>query len=256
MEPHSNLKLLLISLCLVISVNAARSRLAPDVSPTPQPVASPSPSPSLDFSLETVDLFPIADSPSESNITIQKDTDADADEEAEPDSPSAPNKKSLGINFSAALHSVSVDPQVKKICDQTDHSSLCLATVLPLMKDEPKVESVLQVAVQAGNEFAKQALSEAKKLVSKPGTPDDLLSTLKDCQDGYDTAVENFQKTIDAFAVQDVGTMRSMLSAVITFVGDCQDEFKEMQIDSPLTAYAEKLTEMTSNCLAISSLMN
>ncbi|KAI3459218.1 hypothetical protein Pfo_015881 [Paulownia fortunei] len=255
MEPHRNLRLLFISLCLVISINAARSRLSPDVSPSPQPTSPvPSPSPSADPSLISDLLFPsISSSPSES-ISPSADSSSEYGEALELDV--STKLHSVNADFSTKLHSVSVDPEVKKICDDTDHPALCLATLLPLVKGKVDVESVLEVAVQASNEFAKQGLSLAKKLAEKPGTPPQLLSTLKDCKDSYDTAVDNFDKTIDAFTVRDIGTMRSMLSAVITFIGDCEDEFAELQTDSPLSGYAEKLTDMTSNCLAIVSQMN
>ncbi|GFP85261.1 pectinesterase inhibitor [Phtheirospermum japonicum] len=161
------------------------------------------------------------------------------------------------MDFSSSLRSVGPNPIISKICDNTDHPPLCLATVLPFAKGEKSitVETVLKFAVEAGSLYAKEALSVTKNLVSKPGTPEDLKATLKDCKNSYDTAVENFAKTTDAFATNDVGTMRSVLSAVITFVGDCEDEFAEMQTQSPLSGYAEKLTDMTSNCLAIVSQM-
>ncbi|CAA0824130.1 Plant invertase/pectin methylesterase inhibitor superfamily protein [Striga hermonthica] len=129
------------------------------------------------------------------------------------------------------------------------HESYSMVALLVFM-------SVLRFAVEAGGDYAKEALSVATNLVSKSDdiTPE-LRSTLKDCKESYDVAVENFQKTLDAFTTKDVGTMRSVLSAVITFVGDCEDEFAEMQAPSPLSGYAEKLTDMTSNCLAIVSQM-
>lgn len=299
MEPRTNLNLLFISLCLVISLNFARSgRLAPSLAPAPQPVSSPSLSPSQapSSSQENIELYPLSpsesasqpieadpdsdssldgekdDSNSEASLDVKKDesnsdssldikkddsnSETSLDVKNDDSDSSSDVKKDAGIDFAADLHAIEVNPELKKICDQTDHSTLCLATVLPLAKDgaKAKVNDVLQVAVEASSAYAKVALSEAKKLASKPGTPEDLKTTLKDCEDGYDSAVENFQKTLDAFAANDLGTARTMLSAVITFVSDCQDQFTEMQAESPLTGYAEKLTEMTSNCLAISSL--
>ncbi|KAL8486138.1 hypothetical protein ACS0TY_022542 [Phlomoides rotata] len=273
MEPRTNLNLLFISLFLVLSLNSARSaRLAP----APQPASSPSQSPSQapDSSQENIDLYPLAPSASEADsdddsssdgtttLEIKKDDSSTAtldvkEDDSSSDSDSSSDvKKNATVDFATDLHAIEVSPELKKICDQTDHSTLCLATVLPLVKegDKASVDSVLQVAVEAGSAFAKEALSEAKKLAEKPGTSEDLKATLKDCEDGYNTAIDNFEKTLDAFSSSDLGTMRTMLSAVISYVGDCQDQFTEMQIESPLTSYSEKLTEMASNCLAISSL--
>ncbi|KAL3634651.1 hypothetical protein CASFOL_021705 [Castilleja foliolosa] len=236
MEPQNNLRLLL--LCLVLT--AARARLSPAPSPSDSPLSSISEPPveadlsALPPSTPLEELSPdwLSDQPGHSD-----------------DLPSS--------IFSTSLLSVGPNPIISKICDNTDHPPLCLATVLPFAKGEKSidVQSVLKFAVEASSLYANQALSETKKLASKPGTPEDLKATLKDCKNSYETAVENFAKTVDAFSTNDVGTMRSVLSAVITFVGDCEDEFAQMQTQSPLSGYAEKLTDMTSNCLAIVSQM-
>ncbi|KAK6122589.1 hypothetical protein DH2020_020100 [Rehmannia glutinosa] len=277
MEPQNNLRLLFISMCLVISINSARSRLAPDVSPSPSPIlkmestytiASPpanAPSTYIQSSIsESPSETPISSPKSDESYSVSSTSTSTPStlsssefvQPAEFDDFSTTSLFSNSEDFSSKLQSVKSDPQVSKICDNTDHPPLCMATILPLLKGKANVESVLRVAVQAGGDYAKEALSVAKKLAEKPGTSPELLSTLKDCKDSYDTAVENFAKTTDAFATRDIGTMRSVLSAVITFVGDCEDEFAEMQSQSPLAGYAEKLTDMASNCLAIVSQMN
>lgn len=249
MEPNKNLRLLFITVSLLVSINVARSRLSPDVSPSPQPESSqglaPSPE-SLDYvpfyessSISTPPTESIAPNAADSLLTL----------------PSEPYETGpLELSFSVKLHSVGTEPELKKICDSTDHPILCLSTIGPLVKGKVTVDSALDIAVRASNEFAKQGLAVVKQLAKKAGTPADVLSTLKDCKDSYETAVDNFEKTLEAFAAHDIGTMRSMLSAVITFVGDCEDEFAQMQSSSPLSTYAQKLTEMTSNCLAITSL--
>lgn len=243
MESHNNLRLLFVSLCLIVSINAARFGLSPDVSPYPEaPESSGSSSAEQPFSY--IQFFP-------SSIS---------DPLSDPVSPNvdsaAQHRQRSDLALATKLHSVIANPEVKKICDSTDYPALCLTTVLPLVSGKVTVESVLEVAVKASNDFAKNALSLVKEVAAKPGASSKLLATLKDCQDGYDTAVDNFEKTMGAFSNHDIGTMRSMLSAVITYVGDCEDEFAEMQENSPLSAYAKQLTNMTSNCLAIASLMN
>ncbi|KAL6526477.1 hypothetical protein OROGR_015567 [Orobanche gracilis] len=248
MEPQNNLRFLFISLCLVVSIAAARSRLAPGPSPNTSP--SPSPIPYASSS--------ISEAPSDPSIPPTA-SESYADQPARYEDLPTSIISAVGVDFSRSLHSVGPNPIVSKICDNTDHPPLCLATILPFIKaakGKTSVESVLRFAVQAGSEYAKEALSVAKNLISRHDASPELRSTLKDCKNSYDTAVENFAKTIDAFATKDIGTMRSVLSAVITFVGDCEDEFAEMQTQSPLSGYAEKLTDMTSNCLAIVSQMN
>ncbi|KAK4388380.1 hypothetical protein Sango_2444600 [Sesamum angolense] len=277
MEPHNYLSLLFILLCLVISIHAAQ--LSPNAAPSnPE---SPQPSPSSEQAFSYAQFFPASSSdPATSNggeSAAQQKEPSDvglssklhstgAAEQQEASDPqlltqqlsavASPQKKQpLDLGLPANLPA-NPNPEVKKICDSTDYPALCLTTVVPLLHGKISIESVLEVSVKASDEFAKNTLSLAKKEIAKPGVSPRLLPTLKDCKDGYDTAVENFEKTINAFASHDVGTMRSMLSAVITFVGDCEDGFAEMQESSPLSTYAKQLTSMTSNCLAISSLMN
>ncbi|CAA0834854.1 Plant invertase/pectin methylesterase inhibitor superfamily protein [Striga hermonthica] len=161
-----------------------------------------------------------------------------------------------GLGLTTSLKAAGTNPAVSKICKNTDHPQLCLSSIAPFLSSghSVDVESVLRFAVEAGSKYAKEALSAANGFAAKTATPE-VRSTLKDCKESYDTAVENFQKTLDAFATKDIGTMQSVLSAVITFVGDCEDEFTQMGTRSPLSKYAETLTEMTSNCLAIVSQM-
>lgn len=94
-----------------------------------------------------------------------------------------------------------------------------------------------------------------KDLSSKPGTSPQVLSTLKDCKYGYETAVENYDESLASLPVHDIGTVRSKLSGILTWIGDCEDGFTSIGEPSPLTTFAEKLTSMTSNCLAITDQM-
>ncbi|KZV47719.1 hypothetical protein F511_19432 [Dorcoceras hygrometricum] len=161
------------------------------------------------------------------------------------------------FDISKILSSIKVDPEVEKICESTDHPALCIATVAPLLNGKNvDVKSVLEVAMKAGSSFTEFVLSFATKLAEKPGTPPEMKSILSDCKDSFDTALSNFEESITALSQDDIGTMNSMLSAVMTFVGDCEDSFDGMGMDSPFMAYSDKLTNMTSNCLAIISLMN
>ncbi|KAG8372878.1 hypothetical protein BUALT_Bualt12G0112900 [Buddleja alternifolia] len=244
MEPHNILRLLFISLYVLISNGSSKSDLTPTAFPGPQPVSSHKqptsgglpPAPSLGPQV----------GPS-SSITLPPTT-SDAPSEA----PISPNAHAPSPY---ARPSSDINPQVKKICDSTDFPDLCLKTVIPLLREKSNLESVLEITIKVGDELAKRALSLAKKLAHKPGTPPRLSSILKDCKDSYDMAVENYTKTINALSMKDIGTMETMLSAVITDLGDCQDGFEEEEGDSPFANFADKLTNITSNCLALVSLM-
>lgn len=145
---------------------------------------------------------------------------------------------------------------MKKICDSTHYSSLCLATVVPHLNGKTDVSSVLELAIKAGAKLARHALNVAKDVAEKPGAKPELITVLKECTRSYETAVNNYQNAVNAFPSRDKGTMNSMLSAVIINVGDCEDAVSGHTVESPLSSIAGRLTHMTSNCLAIVSLLD
>lgn len=145
-------------------------------------------------------------------------------------------------------------PGLKKICDSTDYPDVCLSTLGPLAGPASDAASVLGVAIKAGSDFAKTAIATADTLATKPGTPPDEASSIKDCKDSYDDASYNFQNAADAFPKKDIGTMNTMLSAALTNVEDCKDALEGR--DSPLNTISDTLRKMASNCLAIVDVMN
>lgn len=108
--------------------------------------------------------------------------------------------------------------------------------------------------MEVGTKATKVALSLAKRLAKRPGTPPYMVSILKECKESYDSALYNYEEAMIALPKRDIGRMNSMLSAVITDVGDCEDEFSGEK--SPLLMYGDRVTKMTSNCLAIVSLIH
>ncbi|KAI3469291.1 hypothetical protein Pfo_025954 [Paulownia fortunei] len=270
MALHNNPRLLSLSCSLLFSFHLALSELSPAASPSqlpesspgsvpipspspgpasvptpsPGPASVPLPSPAAYTLLNHVSFPPSISEPPSRSIS------PNADAPAESDGP-------FQFDFSTILApSVDVNPKLKEICDSTDYPSLCLATVVPFLNGKTDVPSVLEVIIRAGAKLAKYGLSLAKNFAEKTGAPPELLSILEDCKDSYDSAVYNFQNTINAFLEHDIGTMNSMLSAVITDVGDCEDAFSGLGEQSPLSSVADRLTNMTSNCLAIVSLLD
>ncbi|XP_051152690.1 uncharacterized protein LOC127266472 [Andrographis paniculata] len=249
--------LLLLMLLLIhprLHAAAARSPMSADPAP---PLPSPTAAAEEPTVLSYAQFLPSSSSTSKDVSSDQSEQQQQLESSLSMDSSSSNNDLSSGIlslQFQA-------DPEVEKICQSTDYPHLCLAEVIPNLINlrgsgrRIDTDAVLQAAVKGTNMFAKHCQELAQDYANKPGSPPELKSALKDCQDGYDTVVDNFEETLEAFATHDVGTMRSMLSAVITFVGDCEDSLKQLSVQSPMSAYAEKLTNMTSNCLAITSLL-
>ncbi|KAK4425949.1 hypothetical protein Salat_1788900 [Sesamum alatum] len=108
----------------------------------------------------------------------------------------------------------------------------------------------------AGAKLTKHALSVAKNVTEEPGVKPELLPVLKECIRSYETAVHNYQDAVNAFPRRDTGTMNSMFSAVIIDIGDCEDAVSGHAFESPLSSIGTRLTHMTSNCLAIVSLLD
>ncbi|XP_047331380.1 uncharacterized protein LOC124934936 [Impatiens glandulifera] len=150
-----------------------------------------------------------------------------------------------------------INPGITKICHDTDYFDVCVSSIAPLLKGREgtsDIPSVLQIAIQAATDKTKDALAELERIASDSGSSKQLKSTLNDCRDSYNDALENFQSALDALPSRDVGTMNSMLSACVTDFGDCDDFLDGFEVSLP--DINRKLTQMTSNCLAISSLLN
>ncbi|MCD7456649.1 hypothetical protein HAX54_032557 [Datura stramonium] len=142
---------------------------------------------------------------------------------------------------------------IKKICDNTDYPDLCIATVAPFIRGNVvvNVQNVLQVAMKASGQFAKLGFGAVKRASESPATPPNTKKMLKTCLDSWDTVLYNYEKAIEALRIHDTGRMNAVLSAAITDISDCEDAFEG--VVSPLTGYGQKMTKMTSNCLAIVS---
>ncbi|KAL3626592.1 hypothetical protein CASFOL_030141 [Castilleja foliolosa] len=246
MVPHNNL--LLLFLFLSISALSAQFTLS-NISPSPSPGLEPesdsdiSPSP-----LQSIEIDPDSDT-SSGPAPVSGPSPSPSLEPAD-----GPDQ----FDFSESLSPQSnINPLVKQICDSTDHPALCLATIVPRLDGDSDIPTIVEIAIRTTADVAKIALTLAKSMANNPIVPPELASILKDCMESYDTAVENFDSAIDAFPSRDVGTMRSQLSAVITNVGDCNDGYSSFNKDeSPFFNVADRLTNMTSNCLAIVSLLN
>ncbi|CAH9104198.1 unnamed protein product [Cuscuta europaea] len=142
--------------------------------------------------------------------------------------------------------------ELKKICDGTEDAKLCITTISPLLNGgAADTQAVLEAGINASYELAKVGSAMAKKLsMSQTGKA---ASKVKDCQGSYDDALYNFDETIKALKDSDVGTMNSMLSAVVSDMSDCNDSLAGLGL--PLTNIGDKLANMTSVCLGIISQM-
>ncbi|KAI5650914.1 hypothetical protein M9H77_36919 [Catharanthus roseus] len=226
------------------------------------PSGSDAPSPSMSSSSE----LDSPDSPDANRNTEPEDSpDSYVPEEETPEGPdgeipsSVPSSSSKSESESESdsdssdpplkeeITDKNANPEVKKACGSTDYPNLCINTLDPIIspKKEVTLDTVLKVSIKATNDLAKAAKVMATKLAAAPGTPPELTKVLNDCKESYDSALYNFERAMEAYDTHDVGTMNTMLSAVITDVGDCEDEFSAVNIPSPVAEFAQKLANMT-----------
>nr|GMD80658.1 pentatricopeptide repeat-containing protein At2g16880 [Ipomoea batatas] len=133
--------------------------------------------------------------------------------------------------------------ELRKICSKTEKPSLCVSTIAPRLRGGgANPRAVLDICIKASYDLAKSGAAKVKKL------------GVKECKGKFNDALSNFDLATKAFQKKDVGTMNSMLSAVVTDMSDCQDKLSGS--GSPLIALGDKLATMTSNCLLIIPQMN
>ncbi|XP_062104375.1 pectinesterase inhibitor 4 [Humulus lupulus] len=144
-------------------------------------------------------------------------------------------------------------PELKKLCDNTDYPSLCVASLTPFVDGKVEPISLLGLAIKATKLHVKNALAMASKLAAAPGASEGDVMSLESCKEIYDDAMYNLESANEAVGSRDIGTVNSMMSAVVTDSENCEDSFDG---ESPLFKYDDKLRKMASNCLAIASLIN
>ena len=120
------------------------------------------------------------------------------------------------------------------------------------MSQKTDAVSALNVAIKATTQHAKLAIAAASKLAAAPGASAGAVAALGDCKESYNDALDNLQSAMDALESKDIGTVNSMVSAVVTNSESCEDAFEG---DSLLSDYDDKLRKMASNVLAIASLI-
>ncbi|KAH7842750.1 hypothetical protein Vadar_008737 [Vaccinium darrowii] len=227
MEPQNHQILLFLSLLFISTTAVSVPTAAPSPTPFPSPELSTPESPT-----------PSPDTPTPSPVLS-------------PNYISFPPSSNLPSQPPSASGPVSTNPALEKICESTDYPEVCISTISPLLTGPTDLKTVVGIAIKAAADHTKLAVSLATKLAAMSSP---LASTYGDCKDSYDDAVENFESAKDALATGDVGTMNSMLSAAITDFGDCDDGL--LGQSSPLLDVDLALIHMTSNCLAIVSLIH
>ncbi|KAH0465099.1 hypothetical protein IEQ34_005202 [Dendrobium chrysotoxum] len=142
---------------------------------------------------------------------------------------------------------------IEFFCNHTDFSDLCLKSLInsSTVLKSPTNSTVLAALMKAVDVKTHDARSFAQNLSADPHFDAKTRELLHDCIDVYDDALDNLEAAKEAISVGDIGTRDSMLSAMISNFGTCEDGFAEFSIKSPLEDWSETLQSMTDNCLAI-----
>ncbi|KAJ4838993.1 hypothetical protein Tsubulata_046868 [Turnera subulata] len=141
-------------------------------------------------------------------------------------------------------------PEVEKICKSTDYPELCVGQIAPFFNGKTDTISILEMSIKSALEVTKLAAQEAKRLAGESSTDDDTATALQQCQEDYDDAVANLKSALDAIPAKDTTTINTMLSAALSDFGACGEAFSSK---NPLQSYDDKVSNMTSNCIAIAS---
>lgn len=185
---------------------------------------------------------PSAESSSENTLNVHSSTPALKENQF--------SRSPVSDSTQAPSASVPNDPALKKICDKTTFPSLCLSSIAPFFNGQTDAISILEMAIKATTEYTKLAIAAASELADAPTTPPSTASGLRDCKANYKDALDDLKSATHAISNHDIGTMNTMLSAVVTDYVTCDDGFSGQ---NPIRMYNEKLGNMASNCLALAS---
>ncbi|CAI9118974.1 OLC1v1020621C1 [Oldenlandia corymbosa var. corymbosa] len=151
------------------------------------------------------------------------------------------------------------DERIKKICQNTDYPEICLATIVPILKASGHTGAKLstmdiwELNTKIAYGFANFSLGALDRFSKTPGLPEDVKTALDICGESFSDVLDSLENAVDAFSKHDIGTVSTMLSAAMTNCGDCEEAFKGLSYDCPVAGFADKLSSVSSNSLAIGS---
>ncbi|CAH2054770.1 unnamed protein product [Thlaspi arvense] len=226
------------------SVSPAQPPAEIDMDSPPPSLEAPTDSDSPAQSPAEIDMVspaPSAEAPADS----VSPTNPPSQENSVVPSPTATSGKTFMNKPKNILNQPLLSPEIKSICGKTDFPPLCESSVSPLLTAQlkPDASTVLVLAIQSSINATKAAMAIVDKVAAA------------DCQELYDDAVANLEDAINAVKSRDIATVNTNLSAAMTDYSTCNDGFEESGEPNPLAEVGDKLTNMVSNCLAISTLI-
>ncbi|XP_058077452.1 pectinesterase inhibitor-like [Magnolia sinica] len=154
--------------------------------------------------------------------------------------------------------SCNTDVIIREICEHTKNPDVCISSISPYLPNIGDVDAttILGLQIKACTNYTNVAISAVEQMVKDPKTPPLMMGCLKVCRESYGNALNDLQSAVKAIEAHDSGTLNSMLSAVLTDIGTCEDAFTERPgLKSPMASQDNMLSKLASNCLAIAALI-
>lgn len=130
------------------------------------------------------------------------------------------------------------------LCNVTDYKPLCRAAVKGITNPPAAIEAAINQAILE--------TQHAKVLAGRQGKN----QNTDVCNEEYDDAINNLQKSIKNLKDNDEGALNSNLSAAINDYVTCGDAYEEGGEVSPLADVNKTLQEMVDNCLSLVTLIH
>ncbi|CAH8266274.1 unnamed protein product [Arabidopsis lyrata] len=160
------------------------------------------------------------------------------------------------IDFS----SMKIDTTAKDLCKNTDYNNECIAAILPDLQKQAggggggfEAKDVMRMEAESLFKKANATLDYAKRVVEDSKTPMAVKEAMSVCVENYDSLMSGLEEAKMAMEEGDYGRLDSVLSAAISDVSTCSDNFVDVPgVDSPTASLDELMKKLCSNVLAMS----
>ncbi|XP_010544964.1 PREDICTED: uncharacterized protein LOC104817455 [Tarenaya hassleriana] len=160
------------------------------------------------------------------------------------------------FDFSA----MKIDTTAKDLCTSTDYTNECIAAILPDLrkraeegKSSVDPEEVIRMEAQSLFKKANATLQYAKRVTNDGSTEEPVKEAMSVCLENYDSLITDLDEAKKAMDSGDYGRLESVLSAAISDVSTCSDNFVGVPgVDSPTASLDDFMRKLCSNILAMS----
>ncbi|XP_061996827.1 putative pectinesterase/pectinesterase inhibitor 45 [Rosa rugosa] len=148
---------------------------------------------------------------------------------------------------------------VQQMCGSTDYKDRCKEVFKNTKDPISKPKEVIKTAISGASDEAKSAFTKASELTFDK---EEDKEAFEDCKALFDNAKEELEESVDQVGNSTTsgkmrtGVLNSWLSAVISYQQTCIDGFPDGDVKSKMTETLEATKELTSNSLAMISLLS